>query len=370
MENNKKIRVAITQGDTNGIGYELIFKVFADPEMLELCTPIIYGSPKVAAYYRNLLEIEANFTIISDASEATDGVVNLLTTYEEEVKVEPGVASETSGDYALKALDCALADYREGRFDVLVTNPIDNTSEFQFSGQSRYIEDHLETDGHGQTLMVDGGLRIALATRNLPLRQVVECITQGSIEQTCRKLAQSLRRDFRLSNPRIALLSINPKAGDNGLLGTEEQEIIRPAIETLTTEGIQAFGPTPPTPSSPATTTPISTLSSRCTTSRARSPSTRCAMVLASTTPSACRWSAPAPTWPTRSRWAERAWPTRSRCAKPSSRPSTFSATAPPTTRRVLIRSPNSTRRRKTRARRYASPSPRSANPRQSKRSR
>ena len=103
MENNKKIRVAITQGDTNGIGYELIFKVFADPEMLELCTPIIYGSPKVAAYYRNLLEIEANFTIISDASEATDGVVNLLTTYEEEVKVEPGVASETSGDYALKA---------------------------------------------------------------------------------------------------------------------------------------------------------------------------------------------------------------------------------------------------------------------------
>ena len=105
MENNKKIRVAITQGDTNGIGYELIFKVFADPEMLELCTPIIYGSPKVAAYYRNLLEIEANFTIISDASEATDGVVNLLTTYEEEVKVEPGVASETSGDYALKALD-------------------------------------------------------------------------------------------------------------------------------------------------------------------------------------------------------------------------------------------------------------------------
>ena len=100
MENNKKIRVAITQGDTNGIGYELIFKVFADPEMLELCTPIIYGSPKVAAYYRNLLEIEANFTIISDASEATDGVVNQLTTYEEEVKVEPGVASETSGDYA------------------------------------------------------------------------------------------------------------------------------------------------------------------------------------------------------------------------------------------------------------------------------
>lgn len=243
MENNKKIRVAITQGDTNGIGYELIFKAFAAQEMLELCTPIIYGSPKVAAYYRNLLNIEANFTIIADAKEAVDGEVNLLTTYEEEVKVEPGVASEASGDSALKALDSALADYRKGLFDVLVTNPIDNTTEFQFSGQSRYIEDHLETGGHGQTLLINGDLRIALATRNLPLRQVVECVTQGSIEQTCRKLVESLRRDFRLSNPRIALLSINPKAGDNGLLGSEEQDIIRPAIENLVNDGVQVFGP-------------------------------------------------------------------------------------------------------------------------------
>lgn len=242
---NKKIRVAITQGDTNGIGYELIFKAFAEPEMLELCIPIIYGSPKVAAHYSNLLEMEANFTIIADAKEAKNGVLNLLTAYEEEVKVEPGVASEASGDCALKALDRALADYQEGLFDVLVTNPIDNTTEFQFSGQSRYIEDHLETDGTGLTLLVDDGLRIALATRNLPLRQVVECITQGSVEQVCRKLTFSLRRDFRLSNPRIALLAINPKAGDNGLLGSEEQEIIRPAIDALTAEGIQAFGPYP-----------------------------------------------------------------------------------------------------------------------------
>lgn len=243
MDNNRKIRVAITQGDTNGVGYELIFKAFADPEMLGMFTPIVYGSPKVAAYYRNLLEIEANFTIISDAREATEGVVNLLTAYDEEVKVEPGVASEVSGEYALKSLDRALADYREGLFDVLVTNPIDNTTEFQFSGQSRYIEDHLETDGNGLTLLVDEGLRIALATRNLPLRQVVECVTQNGVEQIGRKLNLSMRRDFRISCPRIAVLGINPKAGDNGQLGNEEQDIVRPAVEALVGEGVQVFGP-------------------------------------------------------------------------------------------------------------------------------
>lgn len=243
MDNNAKVRVAITQGDTNGVGYELIFKAFSEPEMLELCTPIIYGSPKVAAYYGDVLDVEASFTIISDAREAREGVVNLLTAFEEEVKVEPGVATETSGETALKALDRALADYRDGLFDVLVTNPIDNTAEFHFSGQSRYIEDHMEAEGHGLTLLVDEGLRIALATRNLPLRQVVECVSQSGIEQNCRALWQSLRRDFRISNPRIAVLSINPKAGDNGLLGTEEQEIIRPALDALTESGVQAFGP-------------------------------------------------------------------------------------------------------------------------------
>lgn len=240
---NRKIRVAITQGDTNGIGYELIFKAFAGTEILDLCTPIIYGSPKIATYHDNALDLNAKFTIINDASEARDGRVNLLAVFDDDVKVELGTPTEESGNAGLRAIDRALADYQQGLFDVLVTAPIDNNDAFHFSGQSRYIEDHIECDGQGLSILTSDDLRVALVTRNLPLHQVAESITKENIEATAKKFYESLRRDFRISNPRIAVLSINPKAGDNGLLGTEEQEIIRPAIEELAKEDIEAFGP-------------------------------------------------------------------------------------------------------------------------------
>lgn len=243
MNENKRVRVAITHGDTNGVGYELIFKTFSEPDMLELCTPIIYGSPKVATYHRNALEMEANFTIIKDASEAKEGRLNLLPVFDEEIKVELGVASEESGKAGLKAVDKALEDYRQGLFDVLVTAPIDNNDKFHFSGQSRYIEDHLETEGNGLSIFIHEGLRVALATRNLPLRQVADSISKESIEDKTKALFQRLRRDFRISCPRIAILGLNPKAGDNGLLGSEEEEIIMPAINELVEKEIQVFGP-------------------------------------------------------------------------------------------------------------------------------
>ena len=245
MNENKRIRIAITHGDTNGIGYELIFKTFAEPEMLELCTPIIYGSPKVATYHRNALNIEANFTIIKDASEAQNGRLNLLPVFDDEIKVELGVPSEEAGVAGLRAVDKALEDYRQGLFDVLVTAPIDNNEHFHFSGQSRYIEDHLDTEEQGLSVLINDGLRIALATRNLPLRQVAESISKASIVNNVSALFKSLRRDFRLSCPRIAVLGLNPKAGDNGLLGSEEQEMILPAIDELVENGIQALGPYP-----------------------------------------------------------------------------------------------------------------------------
>lgn len=240
---NRKIRVAITQGDTNGIGYELIFRAFAGTEILDLCTPIIYGSPKIATYHDNALDLNSKFTIINDASEARDGRVNLLTVFDDDVKVELGTPTEESGNAGLRAIDRALADYQQGLFDVLVTAPIDNNDAFHFSGQSRYIEDHIECDGQGLSILTSDDLRVALVTRNLPLHQVAESITKENIEATAKKFYESLRRDFRISNPRIAVLSINPKAGDNGLLGTEEQEIIRPAIEELAKDDIEAFGP-------------------------------------------------------------------------------------------------------------------------------
>ena len=240
---NRKIRVAITQGDTNGIGYELIFRAFAGTEILDLCTPIIYGSPKIATYHDNALDLNSKFTIINDASEARDGRVNLLAVFDDDVKVELGTPTEESGNAGLRAIDRALADYQQGLFDVLVTAPIDNNDAFHFSGQSRYIEDHIECDGQGLSILTSDDLRVALVTRNLPLHQVAESITKENIEATAKKFYESLRRDFRISNPRIAVLSINPKAGDNGLLGNEEQEIIRPAIEELAKEDIEAFGP-------------------------------------------------------------------------------------------------------------------------------
>lgn len=243
MDENKKIRVAITHGDTNGIGYELIFKALQEPAILDLCTPIVYGSPKIATYHRNALDIDTKFTIINDAHDAADGRINLLTVFDDEVKVDFGKPTEESGNAGLRAIDRALADYNDGLFDVLVTAPIDNSDAFQFSGQSRYIEDHMECEGQGLSVLVSGGLRVALATRNLPLRQVTDSITKESIEDAVKKLYNCLKRDFRISNPRIAVLSVNPKGGDNGLLGTEEQEILTPAIKELAEQDIQAFGP-------------------------------------------------------------------------------------------------------------------------------
>ncbi len=124
MEQERKIRVAITQGDTNGVGYEVILKVFADPAILELCTPIIYGSPKIAAYHKKALNLETNFSIINNAEEARDGRVNMLACFDDEVKVELGQPSKEAGDAALRALDRAMTDYRAGLYDVLVTAPI------------------------------------------------------------------------------------------------------------------------------------------------------------------------------------------------------------------------------------------------------
>lgn len=242
MENNKKLRIAITHGDTNGAGYELIFKTFAEQDMLDLCTPIIYGSPKIATYHRNALEIEANFTIINDATEVKEGRVNLLPVFDEEIKVDLGVATEESGNAGLTAIDRALEDYQKGLFDVLVTCPLDNNDKFHFSGQSRYINDHLGLIEEGLTILVNEELRIALATRNLPLKDVCEYLTKEKLVKQATLLCESLKRDFRVSCPRIALLGINPKAGDNGLLGSEEQELIQPAIEELSNNGIQAFG--------------------------------------------------------------------------------------------------------------------------------
>ncbi len=245
----KKIRVAITQGDTNGVGYEVILKVFADPAMLELCTPIIYGSPKIAAYHRKALDLETSFSIINDAEEARDGRVNMLACFDEEVKIELGQPSQEAGNAAFKALDCAMTDFRKGLYDVLVTAPINKATiqnpGFQFPGHTEYIETSVGDGQKALMILMNEQLRVALVTTHLPIKDVAKAITQEAIIEKATIFHQALKRDFRISSPRIAVLALNPHAGDNGLLGAEEKEIITPAIEKLSAKGIQAFGPYP-----------------------------------------------------------------------------------------------------------------------------
>ena len=246
---DKKIRVAITHGDTNGIGYEVILKTFEDPAILELCTPIIYGSPKIAAYHRKALNLETNFSIINKAEEARDNRVNLLTCFDEETKVELGVATKEGGQAALIALDRAMTDFRSGLYDVLVTAPINKATiqspGFKFPGHTEYIEASVGEGHKALMILMNENLRVALVTTHLPIKDVAKAITKEAIMEKATIFFQSLKRDFRISNPRIAVMALNPHAGDEGVLGSEEQTIIKPAIDELAAKGIQAFGPYP-----------------------------------------------------------------------------------------------------------------------------
>ena len=244
---NKKIKVAITHGDTNGVGYEVILKAFEDPQMLELCTPVIYGSPKVAAYHRNVLGLQTNFTIIEKAEDAKDGKLNLLTTFDEEVKIELGTPAKEAGEAALTALDRAMTDYRSGLYDVLVTAPINKktiqSSLFHFHGHTEYIESCVGDGSKALMILMNDALKVALVTTHLPIKEVADAITKEAIMEKALILNQSLKRDFGLTKPRIAVLALNPHAGDDGLLGKEENEIIVPAIKELEGKGVLVFGP-------------------------------------------------------------------------------------------------------------------------------
>jgi 4-hydroxythreonine-4-phosphate dehydrogenase len=243
---NKKIRVAITHGDTNGIGYELIFKVFATPEMLELCTPIIYGSPKVAAYHSKALEMDANFSIIKNAGEAEDGRVNMLPVFEEEVKVDFGQTTDEANKAAILALDRAITDYREGHYDVLVTGPIDkdnlHVEGFHFPTSARFIESCLCEGNRCLDILINDCLRVALMTDDVPLKEVSGAITKDAVIDKAASLFSTLRRDLRVANPRIAILALNPN-DSNAHPALEEREAIIPAVQQLADAGISAFGP-------------------------------------------------------------------------------------------------------------------------------
>lgn len=242
MENNK-IRVAITHGDTNAIGYELIFKTFSEPEMLELCIPIVYGSPKIATYHRNALNVQANFTIVNNASEAQDGKINIIPCFDDDVKVELGIPTPESGMAAIKALDRAMTDFRNGTYDILVNCPVNNSNiqieGYKFGGIKKYIETCLGDGKQAITITMNERMRIASVTgNNTAFKDVTELITKETIEEKALTFFNTLKRDFNISNPRIAVLALNANAD-----GKEEAETITPAIEELAEKKVQAFGP-------------------------------------------------------------------------------------------------------------------------------
>lgn len=247
MEENKKIRVGITQGDINGVGYEVILKTFQDPTLLELCIPIIYGSAKVAAYHRKNLNLQTNFATIQTAAEASLTKLNVVNTPNDDVKVDLSQPTREAGAAALEALELAVKEMKEGLIDVLVTAPINKqtiqTDDFHFPGHTEYLEERLGKHKKSLMILMNDTLRVALVTTHIPVSQIPTTLTKELVKEKATILNHSLKHDFGLRNPRIAVLALNPHAGDNGLLGSEEETLLLPAIQELRQEGVTCFGP-------------------------------------------------------------------------------------------------------------------------------
>lgn len=241
-------RIGISVGDLNGIGMELIIKTFADKEMLELCTPILFASSKVASYHRNAIDQRNfNFNIIHKLEDALEGKPNLLNVWKEEVKMDFGKVDPAVGAYAVKSLDAACSALEKGEVDALVTAPLHKESiqseDFRFSGHTDYLEARFKAKA--TMMMISDEMRMALATVHVPLSKVHELINSDLIEQKLHSLHASLKQDFHLAKGKIAVLALNPHAGDNGVMGKEDQEIVLPAIEKAKEKGVLAFGPYP-----------------------------------------------------------------------------------------------------------------------------
>ncbi len=242
-----KIILGISHGDINGISYEVIIKALMDPRITDICVPVVYGSPKVAAYHRNALNIE-NFSLnnisnINELSFKKPGIINCV---DENIRVELGKSSTEAGTASKVALEMAVKDLKNEKIDVLVTGPINKhniqSSDFQFSGHTEYLQYMFKSE-EVLMLMVSELLKVGVVTGHVPISHINQLLTEEIILDKLRILSSSLKIDFGVRKPTIAVLGFNPHAGDNGLLGTEETDIIIPAIEKAKEENILAFGP-------------------------------------------------------------------------------------------------------------------------------
>lgn len=243
------LRIGITHGDVNGIGYEVIMKSLSDLRILELFTPVVYGSSKVASYHKKAIDLnDFNFNIVKSADQALEGKPNLVNIYAQEIKIVLGQSAEIAGEVAFLALEAAVADLKKGHIDALVTGPINKqniqSKQFQFPGHTEYLTQKFGAE-QSLMLMVGSGLRIGVITGHVPLAKVSGQITRELVIKKLNLLKKSLLIDFGIRKPRIALLGINPHAGDKGVIGNEEQDVLVPAIQQAFDMGILAFGPYP-----------------------------------------------------------------------------------------------------------------------------
>ena len=246
-----KLVVGITQGDSNGIGYEVIIKSLADERILDSFTPVVYGSSKLMGFYRKTLHNmgQMDMNVIPSAKEARQRKINLVNCLPDNVFAEPGQPTPDAAKAAITSLEHAVKDLKEGLIDVLVTAPINkrsmNASGFSHTGHTEYLQQEFGADEIAM-IMVSDQLKVGVVTGHIPLREVPGRISQASILSKLRIMKASLERDFGILDPKIAVLGLNPHCGDGGLLGDEEQNIILPAVQAATAEGIQAFGPYSP----------------------------------------------------------------------------------------------------------------------------
>jgi len=249
VEKEKRVKIGITHGDVNGISYEIIIKTMADQRLMELYTMVVYGSSKVASYHRKALNInDFNFNLVKKADQAHPRRPNIVNIHDEEIKIDLGKSTAIAGELSLLSLEAAAEDLQKGLIDVVVTAPINKKNiqapGFHFPGHTEYFAQKFHTENY-LMLMVNKSIRIGMVTGHLPVCKVKDVLTTDLILKKIHVINQSLMRDFGVVKPRIAVLALNPHAGDDGLLGSEEKEIIQPAVEKAYNSNVLAFGPYP-----------------------------------------------------------------------------------------------------------------------------
>lgn len=244
----EKIVIGITQGDINGIGYEVILKTLSESRVLDAFVPVIYGSPKVAAFHRKQLDIQGiNLNIINSVEELNPKRINIINCSDDEIKVELGRSTVEAGKAAFAALEQATEDLKKGALDAIVTAPINKkniqSADFHFPGHTEYLEEKFGTGTPSLMLLMNDVMRVAVVTGHIPVAEVSNALTKELITEKLLVFNKALKEDFMIVRPRIAVLGLNPHAGDEGVIGDEEQKIIIPALKEAEKQGVVCVGP-------------------------------------------------------------------------------------------------------------------------------